>query len=61
MPWGKTRINTTAASNSATSPNTGVLRKVTTWLIEPKATAELRVPVITALPPPITVIKALAM
>ena len=40
---------------------TGVHRKVVTWLTVPKSAAAEDVPVTMASPPPITVMKALAM
>ena len=50
-----------AASSNATCPYTGVARNVTPWLIAPNRPEALTVPAMTALPPLITVMKALAI
>jgi hypothetical protein len=61
MPWGMRRSKTTANANMAISPITGVEPKDTTWLMVPKITELDKVPVMTAAPPVMTVMKALAM
>src|SRR5262249_37746720 len=55
MPCGKSRIRTIAAASRATSPNTGVVRKVAIWLIVPNKAEAETVPLRMAAPPPITV------
>jgi hypothetical protein len=49
-----------AAASNATSPNTGVVRKVAIWLIVPNNADAYTVPLRMAEPPPITVMKDLA-
>ncbi|UYV37225.1 hypothetical protein N4R57_20090 [Rhodobacteraceae bacterium D3-12] len=61
MPCGIRRSRTTAAINNATSPITGDMAKVNTWLTTPNDVAELTKPAINAGPPAITVMNALAM
>src|SRR5205807_656413 len=54
MPCGSSRIKTIAAASSATSPNTGVVTKVATWLIVPNKAEAETVPLRMAAPPPIS-------
>src|SRR5262245_53086916 len=61
MPAGSKRSNTMAAASSATSPTTGVAKKVMTWLTVPSNIAAEAVPARTVAPPLMTVIKALAI
>src|SRR6185503_9007121 len=60
MPLGKMRSRTTATKSKATSPTTGVVANVVSWLTLPRRPAAEMVPVIIAGPPAITVIKACA-
>ncbi len=50
-----------ASASMAISPMTGVEANDTSWLITPKTVALESVPAITAAPPVITVMNALAM
>ena len=61
MPCGSSRSSTIATASRATSPNTGVVRKLPMVHTLPSSTEAVRVPVSIAAPPVMTVMNALAM